>query len=350
VAMSEMSGERPARPLISVVVPCFNEQDVLPLTHRRLVETLGGTLGKSRDFDLEIVYIDDGSSDSTPALLDDIMRSDPRVVIVPFTRNFGHQAAVTAGLMQAAGDAVAVIDADLQDPPEVILTMIEKWRSGYEVVFGIRAARRESWPKQLAYLSFYRLLRVLADVDVPRDSGDFALIDRVALDALNALPERNRFVRGLRAWIGFRQIGVPYERPARAAGVTKYSWLKLIKLSFDGIFSLSVKPLSMVFWLGLVSSVGAVVAFFAYLLWHVTGIDIFGHSPSDVPGFTSVILALFLLSGIQLVSIGLIGEYVGRIYNETKNRPTFVARPVKRRGQRADVAAERERQSPPLVE
>ena len=140
--MSETSGERPARPLISVVVPCFNEQDVLPLTHRRLVETLGGTSEASRNFDLEIVYVDDGSSDSTPALLDGIMRSDPRVVIVPFTRNFGHQAAVTAGLMEAAGDAVVVIDADLQDPPEVILTMIEQWRSGYEVVFGIRAARR----------------------------------------------------------------------------------------------------------------------------------------------------------------------------------------------------------------
>ncbi len=341
-----MSGERPARPLISVVVPCFNEQDVLPLTHRRLVETLGGTSEASRDFDLEIVYVDDGSSDSTPALLDGLMRSDARVVIVPFTRNFGHQAAVTAGLMEAAGDAVVVIDADLQDPPEVILTMIEQWRSGYEVVFGIRAARRESWPKQLAYLSFYRLLRALADIDVPRDSGDFALIDRKALDVLNALPERNRFVRGLRAWIGFRQIGVAYERPARAAGVTKYSWLKLLKLSFDGIFSLSVKPLSVVFWLGLASSVGALLAFFGYLLWHLTGIEIFGHSPSDVPGFTSVILALFLLSGIQLVSIGLIGEYVGRIYNETKNRPTFVARPVKRRGERAEP----ERQSPPLVE
>lgn len=345
-----MPGERPARPLISVVVPCFNEQDVLPLTHRRLVETLGGTSVAPRDFDLEIVYVDDGSGDATPALLDSIMRSDPRVVIVPFTRNFGHQAAVTAGLMQAAGDAVAVIDADLQDPPEVILTMIEQWRSGYEVVFGIRAARRESWPKQFAYLSFYRLLRALADIDVPRDSGDFALIDREALDVLNALPERNRFVRGLRAWIGFRQIGVAYERPARAAGVTKYSWLKLLKLSFDGIFSLSVKPLSVVFWLGLASSVGALVAFFAYLLWHVSGIEIFGHSPSDVPGFTSVILALFLLSGIQLVSIGLIGEYVGRIYNETKSRPTFVARPAKRRGERADVAATREQQSPPLVE
>ncbi len=237
--MTSATGQRPSTPLISIVVPCFNEQDVLPLTHRRLV----GTLGSSPDFALEIVYVDDGSTDATPALLDDIMRSDRRIVIVPFTRNFGHQAAVTAGLLQAAGDAVVVVDADLQDPPEVVLTMIEKWRCGYEVVYGVRAARADAYPKQLAYLLFYRLLRLLADVDVPCDSGDFALIDREALDVFNALPERNRFVRGLRAWIGFRQIGIEYERPPRAAGTTKYSLLKLIKLSFDGIFSLSVKPL-----------------------------------------------------------------------------------------------------------
>jgi dolichol-phosphate mannosyltransferase len=318
------------RPLISVVAPCFNEQDVLPITHQRLVNTLGS----SPDFDLEIVYVDDGSNDATPAILDDLMRSDGRIVVVPLTRNFGHQAAVTAGLLEAAGDAVVVIDADLQDPPEVILTMIEKWQSGYEIVFGIRAARPEAWPKRLAYLLFYRLLRALAEVDVPRDSGDFALIDREALDVLNALPERNRFVRGLRAWIGFRQTGVAYERPPRAAGFTKYSLFKLIKLSFDGIFSLSSKPLSIVFWLGLAASLGAVLCFFLYLLWRVTGIQIFGHVPSDVPGFTSIILVLFLLSGIQLISIGLIGEYVGRIYNETKNRPTFLSRPARRLGKR----------------
>lgn len=330
--MTTTSGERP-RPLISVVVPCFNEQEVLPLTHRRLVNALGS----SPDFDLEIVYVDDGSADASPDILDNLMRSDGRIVVVPLTRNFGHQAAVTAGLLEAAGDAVVVIDADLQDPPEVILTMIEKWRSGYEIVFGIRAARPDAWPKRLAYFLFYRLLHALAEVEIPRDSGDFALIDREALDLLNALPERNRFVRGLRAWIGFRQTGVTYERPPRAAGRTKYSLLKLIKLSFDGIFSLSVRPLSMVFWLGLASSLGAVLCFFAYLLWRIVGFRIFGHLPNDVPGFTTIILTLFLLSGIQLISIGLIGEYVGRVYNEAKNRPTFLSRPAKRLGKRVGL-------------
>jgi len=321
-------GERPSRPLISVVVPCFNEQDSLPLTHGRLIDTLGS----SPDLELEIIYVDDGSTDATAAILDDLMRLDSRIVVVTLTRNFGHQAAVTAGLREAGGDAVAVIDADLQDPPEVIVTMIEKWRSGYEIVFGVRAVRHEAWPKRMAYLLFYRLLRALSPVDIPLDSGDFALIDREAVDVLNALPERNRFVRGLRAWIGFRQTGVSYERPPRSAGVTKYTVFRLIKLGFDGIFSLSIKPLSMVFWLGLTSSLGAILCFFLYLLWRILGIRIFGHVPDDVPGFTTIILSLFLLSGIQLISNGLIGEYVGRIYDEAKNRPPYIARPAKRLG------------------
>jgi polyisoprenyl-phosphate glycosyltransferase len=326
--MTRASGERPSRPLISVVVPCFNEQDVLSLTHQRLINTLGS----SADLELEIVYVDDGSTDATAAMLDALMRLDGRITVVTLTRNFGHQAAVTAGLCEATGDAVAVIDADLQDPPEVIFTMIEKWRNGYEIVFGVRAVRHEAWPKRMAYLLFYRLLRVLTPVDVPLDSGDFALIDRAAVDVLNSLPERSRFVRGLRAWIGFRQTGVAYERPPRSAGVTKYTWFQLIKLGFDGIFSLSIKPLSMVFWLGLTSSFGAILCFFLYLLWRILGIRIFGHEPDDVPGFTSIILTLFMLSGIQLISIGLIGEYVGRIYDEAKKRPTYVARPAKRLG------------------
>jgi polyisoprenyl-phosphate glycosyltransferase len=316
------------KPLISVVVPCFNEQDVLPLTHQRLVDTLGAR----PDIDLEIVYVDDGSVDSTSTLLDQLAQSDRRVVVVPLTRNFGHQAAVTAGLKHATGKAVAVIDADLQDPPEVIVTMIEKWRSGYEVVYGIRTARHEAWSKRMAYSSFYRLLRFLSNIDIPPDVGDFALIDRKALDVLNALPERNRFVRGLRTWIGFRQTGVAYARPMRAAGVTKYSLFRLIKLAFDGIFSLSTRPLSIVFWLGVVSSAGAMLGFLIYLGWSIVGMEIFGHTPKDAPGFTTIVLLLFLLSGIQLISIGLIGEYIGRLYEEAKQRPTFLSRPLKRAG------------------
>jgi dolichol-phosphate mannosyltransferase len=208
--------------------------------------------------------------------------------------------------------------------------MIEKWRSGYEVVYGIRTARQERWLKRVAYGGFYYLLQFFSDVDVPPDSGDFALIDRKALDVLNALPERNRFVRGLRAWIGFRQTGIVYARPARAAGVTKYSPFKLMKLAFDGIFSLSIRPLSMVFWLGVASSTAATLGFLIYLVWSIVGNEIFGRTPQDVPGFATIILVLFLLSGIQLISIGVIGEYVGRIYEEAKDRPTFLSRPPKR--------------------
>jgi dolichol-phosphate mannosyltransferase len=311
---------------ISVVVPCFNEQEALPLTHKRLMDVLGSR----PEIDLEIVYVDDGSVDSTSTILDGLVESDRRIVVVPLTRNFGHQAAITAGLKHATGNAVAVIDADLQDPPEVILAMIEKWRSGYEVVYGIRTDRREAWLKRVAYSSFYRLLRVFADVNIPLDSGDFALIDRKALDVLNALPERGRFVRGLRAWIGFRQAGVAYARPARAAGVTKYSLFRLIKLAFDGIFSLSIRPLSMVFWLGVASSAIAMLGFLIYLVWSIIGIEVFGHKPENVPGFTTIVLLLFLLNGVQLISIGVIGEYVGRIYEEAKDRPTFLSRPPKR--------------------
>jgi polyisoprenyl-phosphate glycosyltransferase len=315
-----------SRKLVSVVVPCFNEQEVISFTHQRLVDVL-----QSRDdFELEIVYVDDGSSDETARILSRLSDTYDRVTVVTLTRNFGHQAAVTAGLQHAAGDAVVVIDADLQDPPEVILKMIESWRAGHEIVYGIRTKRRETLLKRVSYTAFYRLLRSLSNVDVPKDSGDFALLDRRAVDLLNSLPERVRFVRGLRAWIGLAQIGIPYERPPRAGGQSKYSARDLTKLAVDGILSLSSKPLSLIFTLGVISSVGSVVGFILYLLAAVSDIQIFGRSPTDVPGFTSIVLLLLLLSGIQLVSIGLIGAYIGRVYDETKGRPTYLVREIKR--------------------
>jgi dolichol-phosphate mannosyltransferase len=311
---------------VSVVVPCFNEQEVISFTHQRLVDVL-----QSRDdFELEIVYVDDGSSDDTPRILTRLSETCDRVTVVTLTRNFGHQAAVTAGLQHAAGDAVVVIDADLQDPPEVILRMIEIWRAGHDVVYGIRTKRRETFLKRGFYTAFYRLLRSLSNIEVPIDSGDFALLDRRAVDLVNLLPERVRFVRGLRTWIGLTQIGLPYERPARMAGQSKYSMSDLIKLAADGILSLSSKPLSVIFTLGVISSLGSVLGFILYLVAALSGIQIFGRSPTDVPGFTSIILLLFLLSGIQLVSIGLIGAYIGRVYDETKGRPTYLVREIKR--------------------
>ncbi len=237
--------------LVSVVVPCFNEEAVIGLTHRQLIEALGG----DASFDLEIVYVNDGSHDRTEALLFELADQDPRVKVVSFTRNFGHQPAVSAGLEYAGGDAVAVIDADLQDPPEVILRLVAKWREGYDVVNAVREKRKEGLAKRLAYALFYKVYRRLASIDVPLDSGDFALMDRRVVDVMNALPEKNRFVRGLRSWSGFRQTGVAYERASRAAGETKYSFAKLLRLAFDGIVNFSTAPLSLIFGLGVATAV-----------------------------------------------------------------------------------------------
>ena len=323
--MTEHQAGGGSKPLISVVVPCFNDHEVVPLTHARLIEVLGSR----SDIDLEIVYIDDGSSDNTLATLTNLADQESRAVVVSFTRNFGHQAAVTAGLQYANGDAVVVIDSDLQDPPEVIPAMLDKWREGYEIVYGIRAMRQEGWFKLAAYAVFYRLIRSASQIDIPLDSGDFALLDRKAVDALNMLPERTRYVRGLRAWIGYRQIGIPYERPARAAGQSSYTILKMLRLAIDGITSFTSKPLTIIFYLGVLSSIGSVLGFLAYLVLNLTGAEIYGRTAHDVPGFTSIVLLLFLLSGIQLISIGVIGEYVGRIYDEAKGRPLFLSREVK---------------------
>jgi dolichol-phosphate mannosyltransferase len=311
--------------LLSVVVPCFNEEAVIGLTHRHLVEALGA----DPSFDLEIVYVNDGSRDRTEALLFELAERDPRVKVVSFTRNFGHQPAVSAGLEYAGGDAVAVIDADLQDPPEVILRLMEKWREGFDVVNAVREKRKEGVAKRFAYALFYKVYRRLAAIDVPLDSGDFALMDRRVVDVMNALPEKNRFVRGLRSWSGFRQTGVAYERAARAAGETKYSFRKLVQLAFDGIVNFSTAPLSLIFSLGVATAVIAMFAGAGYLAARIFEIPILGYTPGEAPGFTTLILTILFFSGVQLISIGILGEYLGRIYQETKMRPTFVVKEVR---------------------
>jgi dolichol-phosphate mannosyltransferase len=329
---------------LSVVVPCYNEQEVIATTHGRLIEVLGN----QPEFDLEILYVNDGSGDRTEAVLNAFVEADTRVNLISFARNFGHQAAVTAGLEHASGDAVAVIDADLQDPPEVILQMLEHWRSGFEVIYGVRTKRKENVFKRIAYSSFYRIYRKLASIDVDIDSGDFALMDRKVVDVINSLPEKNRFVRGLRAWAGFRQIGCAYEREARHAGETKYPLRKLLKLAFDGIFNFSTIPLSFIFYLGLLICLFSLLAGLAYLAARIFQFNVFGHSPGEAPGFTTLILTLLFFSGAQLASIGILGEYLGRIYQETKMRPTYVVRSVRGRFASAsqdicknDVAARR---------
>jgi dolichol-phosphate mannosyltransferase len=311
--------------LLSVVVPCFNEEAVLELTHRRLLESLGA----DASFDLEIVYVNDGSRDRTEGMLFELADRDPRVRVVSFTRNFGHQPAVSAGLRYATGDAVAVIDADLQDPPEVILRLMERWREGYDVVNAVRESRKEGVAKRFAYALFYRTYRRLASIDVPLDSGDFALMDRRVVEVMNALPEKNRFVRGLRSWSGFRQTGVAYERQSRAAGETKYSFRKLVGLAFDGIVNFSTAPLSLIFGMGVATAVLALLAAAAYLAWRIVDLPILGYTPGQAPGFTTLILVILFFSGVQLISIGILGEYLGRIYQETKMRPTYVVKEVR---------------------
>ncbi len=319
--------------LLSVVVPCFNEQEVVNLTHRRLIEALGD----NSEFDLEIVYINDGSRDRTEEILFELAASDSRVKAVSLSRNFGHQSAITAGLDYAAGNIVAVIDADLQDPPELILSMIDKWREGFDVVYGIRAKRKERFHMRLSYKFFYHLYRFFAEVEMPLDSGDFALLDRRIVDLLKSLPERNRFIRGLRTWTGFRQAGFVYERSARAAGKPKYNFQKLLKLAFDGIFNFSTRPLTIIFIAGLITSLISILATLVYLIARIGDYKIFGYSPGDVPGFTTLIIAILFFSGIQLISLGVIGEYIGRLYQEAKNRPAYVVKEIRSEELAADI-------------
>jgi polyisoprenyl-phosphate glycosyltransferase len=305
---------------VSVVIPCFNEQEVIASTHAELDRCLG----QSQNFDFEFIYVDDGSRDGTSDILRDIRMRDPRAKLIRFSRNFGHQAAVSAGIDHAFGDAVAIMDADLQDPPEVLLAMLGKWREGFEVVYGVRRNRKESLFKRACYRIFYRVWQRMADIEVPVDSGDFCVMDRQVAEVLRDLPENARFLRGLRAWAGFRQCGYPYERAARLAGEPKYSFTRLVRLAASGIFNFSEVPLRFISLAGLVTSAGAILGAVLLLFQRLFEIHIFGYAPQDMPGYTSLFLALQFFSGIQLLSLGIIGEYVARMYGEIKRRPVYV--------------------------
>ncbi|MBI5387062.1 MAG: glycosyltransferase family 2 protein [Verrucomicrobia bacterium] len=304
---------------ISVVIPCFNEQDVLPSLFQRLTaaaETWG--------CDWEVLCVDDGSGDRTWELLSAQHNADPRWRALRFARNFGHQAAVSAGLYHCVGDAVIVMDSDLQDPPEELARFIEKWQSGYEVVFAIRKKRKEGWIKRVCYWAFYRLMGRLVSFEMPHDSGDFCLMDRTVVDVLNAIPERNRFVRGLRAWAGFRQTGLTYERSARAGGETKYPFRQLVKLALDGIFSFSSVPLRLAshlgWWVSCLALFGVVFTFVQRLFKDFFASFGLGY----VPGYAAIISSILFLGGVQLICLGILGEYIGRIYEEVKGRPPWI--------------------------
>lgn len=320
---------------ISVVVPCFNEEDVIAECHRRLTQVLSG-------FDAwhEIIYVDDGSCDATPLKLAGIHAADPSVTVIALSRNFGHQPAVTAGLEAAKGRVVVVMDADLQDPPEIIATMLERWAEGYEVVYGIRASREgESGLKLWTAKAFYRIINALSDVEIPLDSGDFRLLDRKAVEAMKSMPERHRLLRGMCSWIGFRQCGVPYARAARVAGTTKYPIRKMVKLALDGIASFSTFPLRVLALIGIASALLASLGIIYALV-----VRLFTHS--WVAGWTISFIGLLFLGGLQMISIGIVGEYVGRIYTEAKHRPLYIARSVlHRRGDSPSVAFSQELES-----
>jgi polyisoprenyl-phosphate glycosyltransferase len=302
--------------LISVIVPCYNEEEVIGETHSRLASLLGQLDG----FDYELIYVDDGSRDRTPELLQQIHASDSRARVLRFSRNFGHQVALTAGLEHASGAAVVVIDADLQDPPEVIPEMVARWRDGYEVVYGVRTDRPgESSFKRWTAKIFYRLINRLSETKMPLDAGDFRLMDRKVVDALLAMPERDRFVRGMVSWVGFRQIAVLYARAPRRAGTGKYPFLKMLKFALDGVLSFSLTPLRLAIWTGFLAILMAVAGIIYAVLLRL-------YTTDWVRGWASLFVAILFMGGVQLISLGIIGEYIGRIYGEVKQRPLYLLR------------------------
>lgn len=315
-------GTRSGAVSLSIVIPCYNEHDVIRTTHERITNILG----QRSDIRLQVVYVDDGSIDGTEEIIEELAKADSRVKLLCLSRNFGHQPAVSAGLAHADGDVVVVMDADLQDPPEVVFEMLDKWREGNDVVYGVRTQRKESAFKKFSYSGFYRLSRAVSDIDMPLNAGDFSLMDRRVVNLLNSLPEKNRFIRGLRAWAGFQQSSVLYERALREAGETKYSYAMLLKLAMDGIFNFSTLPLTLVFGVGLITASISALGLVFIVVQRVFYISIFGVSPEDVPGFAALTLTILFLGSIQILSIGIVGEYVGRVYQETKSRPSYVIR------------------------
>jgi dolichol-phosphate mannosyltransferase len=298
--------------VVSVVVPCFNEESVISYTNERLTNVLSDL-----NINYEIIYISDGSTDKTNELLDEIYKQSNNVKLIKFSRNFGHQIAVTSGIDYAGGRAVILIDADLQDPPELIPKMLEKWQEGYEVVYCQRKARMgESRFKLFTAKWFYKILAYLSDVDIPANTGDFRLIDRKIVDVIKTMPERDRFIRGMVSWIGFNQFALQYERDERYAGQSKYPLSKMVKFAIDGILSFSIKPLRVSTVAGLVSSFFSFLGIiYALIMW------MFG---TPILGWTLMFIAIMFFGSVQLISLGIIGEYVGRSYAESKNRPLYV--------------------------
>ena len=301
---------------ISLVIPVYNEEAVLPALESRLTATLARLGGSA-----EVLLVNDGSRDGTEQLIGELAVRDPRFRAIHFSRNFGHQAAITAGVQHARGQVVIVMDADLQDPPELLEQMLAKWREGYQVVYAKRESRQHesAFKRGLAY-SFYRVLTRLSDVRIPEDTGDFCLMDRVIVDHLNAMPERHRYMRGLRAWLGFRQTAVLFVRPPRAAGEPKYTFRKSLSLGLNAILSFSKVPLRLGTYLGFIVSGLSFLLALAFIAMRLIGVQVM------VRGWASTIVLVLFLGGVQLLTLGIIGEYLSRIYDEVKQRPLYVIR------------------------
>lgn len=303
---------QPGRITLSVVIPVYNEEQTLDALVDRLTPALE-SIGEP----WEVIFVNDGSRDRSPEMLRSLHERDPRLKSLSLSRNFGHQVAISCGIDHASGAAVVVMDGDLQDPPEILPDLVRRWREGWDVVYAVRQKRQENVLKRAAYKVFYWVLRRVSYLDIPLDSGDFSLIDRRVVDLLKRMPERNRFVRGLRTWVGLRQTGFEYSRAARYAGESKYSFAKLLRLAFDGLVSYSYVPLRMVSNLGLIVSLVA-LAYMSYLLLA----RLFGDR--TIQGWTSTVVIVLFLGGIQMLALGVIGEYIGRIFEEVKQRPHYI--------------------------
>lgn len=300
---------------ISVIIPTYNEEETIPALYEKFTEIMC----KMQNYDFEIIIVNDGSKDATLQILEKIAAKDIRIKVISFARNFGHQCAVSAGLKYVTGDCAVIIDADMQDPPELIPEMVKLWEDGNDVIYGKRKKRQgESLFKLFTAKMFYKTLNALSDIEIPRDTGDFRLVDKKVIDVLNTMPEHNKFLRGLWGWIGFKQIAYEYERKERLAGKTKYPLRKMIKLASDGIIGFSTKPLKLVGGLGIISIfISFVILVYAILSYMFTWNKL-------MPGWTSIMVAITFFAGVQLLSIWIMSEYIGRIYDESKSRPEYV--------------------------
>ena len=300
---------------ISVVIPVYFEEEVVKECYNRTKSVLEGL----EKYEYEIIFVNDGSQDKTLEMLEEIAKDNKNVKVISFSRNFGHQAAVTCGLKYTTGDAVAIMDADMQDPPEVILDMIKLWEDGNEVIYAKRKTRKgETRFKLFTAKMFYKVLNGLSDVEIPKDTGDFRLADKKVIDVINSLPEHNKFLRGLFSWVGFKQIPFEYERKERFAGKTKYPLKKMLKLASDGITSFSTKPLKVLGALGIMSIIVSIILIIYAIISYVFRLN------SLTPGWTSLMVTITFLGGMQLLSIWLISEYIGKIYDESKGRPEYI--------------------------